>query len=109
MSNRKYLLGLILIICVVWLTMILCLIIVYSLLPSMELLSITYFDTLILAVVKLLVAGFVLLVWLYSWNMLVKFYFERNLNQSEMKRKEPSAGRKKGNTRVRHIPRKPTS
>jgi len=102
MASSKYLLGLIFIILVVWLTMILCLIIVYYLMPSMELSSIAYVSELVEAVFKLLVAGFILLIWLYSWNMLIRLYFQRNLNQSTMKQKGQRARKKKGNTGVSH-------
>jgi len=97
MVNSRYLLGLILIILVVWLTMILCLIVIYSLLPPMELSSTAHVSELVEAVVKLLVAGFVSLAWLYCWNMLVKLYFQRNLNPSRVKQEGQRARKKKGN------------
>jgi len=100
MANSKYLLGLIFIILVVWLTMILCLIIVYYLLPPMELSSTVYVNELIGAVLKLLLAGFVMLVWFYCWNLLVRLYFQRNLSQSTVKQKGQRTRKKKGNTRV---------
>ena len=77
MTNWKYLSGLLLIIAIVWLTMVLCLAIIYTLLPSVEVLTL---DGLAIAIVKLLLAGFILLAWLYSWNVLVRLYFRRNLN-----------------------------
>jgi hypothetical protein len=108
MLNSKYVLGLILITFVVWLTMILCLVVVYSLLPSMEFSSTGYIVELLEAVLKLLVAGFVLLVWLYSWNMLVKLYFKRNLNQTAVKQEGQRARKKNENMKVNHVPRKST-
>jgi len=111
MPNWKYVLGLLLIILIVWLTMILCLKVIYPLLISIGLPTTTssYINTLIMDAIKLLLAGFAILVWLYSWNMLVKVYFQRNLSQSETKQKRPSGRRKKGITRVGHIPRKSSS
>jgi ABC-type transport system involved in multi-copper enzyme maturation permease subunit len=77
MANRKYLAGLILIVTIVWITMILCLAIVYTVLPPLDELS---FSKLAVAIVQLLVAGSIILLWLYSWNILVRFYFRRNMN-----------------------------
>jgi hypothetical protein len=109
MGNSKYLLGLIAIICVVWLTMIICFIAIYFLLSSIELSSVTYADKLILNAIQALMAGFVFLGWLYSWNMLVKLYFHRNLYQGKMKGEELIVKRKKGKTRAHHISRKSIS
>jgi uncharacterized protein YacL len=109
MLNKKYILGLILIISVVWLTMILCLMVVYLLLPSLELSTITYIDSLLVAILRLLIAGFVLLVWLYSWNRLVKMYFQRNLNRSGMKREAPTARKRKVNKKMIRVSGKPAS
>jgi hypothetical protein len=109
MGNWKYLLGLIAIICVVWLTMITCFVIVYFLLSSIELSSVTYIDKLILNAVQVLMAGFVFLGWLYSWNMLVRLYFRRNLGHGKMKGKDVTVEGKKGNTRARHVPRRSVS
>lgn len=82
MTNWKYILGLVLILSIVWLTMILCLAIIYALLPSVAVLTL---GSLVIAIIKLLLAGLILFTWLYSWNMLVKFYFKRNLNSAKPK------------------------
>jgi hypothetical protein len=87
MTNRRYLVGLALIVTVVWLTMMFCLAIVYTVLPPLDELT---FGSLGIAVVQLLVAGSILLVWLYSWNVLVRFYFRRNLNATKSKSPKPS-------------------
>lgn len=79
MANWKYLAGLLLIVSIVWFTLILCLAVVYSLLPSLERLTI---DALLIAVIQLLIAGVIILFWLYSWNMLVRIYFRRSMNKS---------------------------
>jgi Ca2+/H+ antiporter len=104
--NLKYIIGLLLIIAVVWVTMILCLKIIYPLLVSIELPSTTYIDTLIGDIVKLLLACFVILAWLYCWNMLVRLYFHRNLSHAETKQKERSTKGRKEKTRARHVAEK---
>lgn len=87
MINRKHLAGLLLILAIVWLTMIFCLAIVYTVLPPLDELL---FSSLGIAIVQFLLAGSILLVWLYSWNMLVRFYFRRNLNVTGSKSSKPS-------------------
>jgi thiol:disulfide interchange protein len=76
MTNRKYLAGLVMIVSVVWITMIICLAMVYLLLPPLEYLTLT---GLAVNMIQLIVAGLILLAWLYSWNMLARYYFRRNL------------------------------
>ena len=85
MSSKKYLFGLILTVPIIWVTMVICLDIVYYLLYSASWLTDTFKDRLTSNVVGLLVAGFIIFVWLYSWNMLVRGYFLRNLNQTPSK------------------------
>jgi polyferredoxin len=109
MQNSKYLLGLVGIISVVWLTMIFCFIIIYFLLSSIEFSSITYIDKLLLNTMWLLLAGLVFLGWLYSWNMLVRVYFRRNLNKGETKRKEPTSRKEEQGTGQRHAIRRRVS
>jgi hypothetical protein len=76
MANRKYLAGLVLIVTIVWITMIICLAMVYLLLPPLEHLTLA---GLAIDMIQLIVAGLILLAWLYSWNMLARYYFRRNL------------------------------
>jgi hypothetical protein len=76
MANRKYLAGLVIIVSVVWITMIICLAMVYLLLPPLEHLTLAGLAT---DMIQLIVAGLILLAWLYSWNMLARYYFRRNL------------------------------
>ena len=79
MPTVRYLTGLISIIAVVWLTMIICLAIVYRLLPPLDELTLS---KLAISIAQFLLAGTVIVVWLFSWNILVRFYFRRNLNVS---------------------------
>jgi ABC-type transport system involved in multi-copper enzyme maturation permease subunit len=82
MASGKYLAGIILIVTVVWLTMIICLAIVYIILPPLDQLTIS---RLAVSVAEFMGAGIIILAWLFSWNMLVRFYFRRNLNASRSK------------------------
>jgi hypothetical protein len=95
MSSKKYLFGLILTVPIIWVTMIICLDIVYYLLYSASWLTDTFRDRLTSNIVGLLVAGFIVFVWLYSWNMFVRGYFLRNLNQTPAKPFEKKGKRKR--------------
>jgi hypothetical protein len=77
MESGKYLAGISLIITVVWITMIVCFAVVFAILPPLDQLTLS---RLAIAVVQFLVAGAIILLWLFSWNLLVRFYFRRNLN-----------------------------
>jgi hypothetical protein len=77
MASRTYLAGIALIVAVVWITMIICLAIVYVILPPLDQLTVS---RLTVSVVQFLAAGSIILLWLFSWNLLVRFYFKRNLN-----------------------------
>jgi hypothetical protein len=85
MASSKYLAGLFAIMALIWVTMIMCLLIVFYMLPSMEQLASGGIDRLITAIIQLVVSGSIIIFWLYSWNMLVKAYFWRNLNKTEVK------------------------
>ncbi len=87
MIDRKHLAGLLLILAIIWLTMILCLAIVYSVLPPLDELT---FGGLGIAIIQFLLAGSILLIWLYSWNMLVRFYFRKNLNVTRSESRKSS-------------------
>ena len=95
MTNWKYIAGLLLIISVVWLTMILCFSIIYSLLPPLDQLLSGGPTRLMINIIQLLAAGAILVMWLYAWNVLTKFYFLRNLRRSESKPSKPVRKRRK--------------
>jgi hypothetical protein len=63
--------------------MMLCFVVVYSLLPTSELLISGGLGRLMTNIIQLLLAGSILLIWLYSWNLLVKAYFWRSLRRTE--------------------------
>lgn len=86
--------GLLLIISIVWFTMILCFALEYSLIPPIDQLFVGGPGRLIINIIQLAVAGLVLLIWLYAWNLLVKFYFSRNLNASDSKASKISRKRR---------------
>jgi hypothetical protein len=87
MMNRKHLAGLVLILAIIWLTMIFCLAIVYTVLPPLDKLTISGLG---IAMIQFLLAGSILLIWLYSWNMLVRFYFHKNMNMTRAESRKPS-------------------
>jgi hypothetical protein len=82
MVNWKYSMGLVIIVLIVWITMVICLAIVYSILPPLEELELS---GLAANMFQLIVAGFIVLAWLYSWNTLARYYFRRNLGIAKTK------------------------
>jgi hypothetical protein len=82
MVSVRYLTGIALIIIIVWVTMIVCLAVVCAILPPLDQLTPS---RLAVSVVEFLAAGSIIILWLFSWNILVRFYFKRNLDAPRSK------------------------
>jgi len=77
--NYKHVLNILGIITLVWFTMLLGLILIWRFIVPISYPSGSYFMQLIIGVFKVGISGILALIWLYSWNKLVKTYFWKTL------------------------------